>query len=343
MLLFSIGMQSRFTEWCEALIAKLVERGSDSLLISTARTSEELIQAMIDSPSEHVLVCSRQPAAWLHRVLAAANGRCVVGIADPRVCVAEFATRHGGDVVEMTRAMANACASLVPYISLPGALVLNASEHSRDLRATARNIAQYLRLPANDKNIVEILDIIPSLTGYDEESTSWENRFEAAEIALINGALAGYADLFNGGRLGRVVWMPDLFQTGDNQPLTGPIELTGRTRFLVYGPYILLPPGRWRADVSLGFVELGDSMDFAIDVHAAGQLSATTVTATDHGVAQASLAFVIDPANDFPAEIRVVNLRAAFEGRLALGPVTLTPEEGPPQELIEFLHSALDR
>ena len=84
MLMFLLGLPNQFTQWCEALIVSLAERASGSLLCSTAGSSEELLQAMIECPSQHILVSQQQPGSWLHRTLAAAHGRCIVALADPR-------------------------------------------------------------------------------------------------------------------------------------------------------------------------------------------------------------------------------------------------------------------
>jgi hypothetical protein len=69
MLIFLLGLPNQFTQWCEALIAKLAERASRSLLRSSAGSSEELLQVMIEHPSQHIFVSQRQPGNWLHRIL----------------------------------------------------------------------------------------------------------------------------------------------------------------------------------------------------------------------------------------------------------------------------------
>jgi hypothetical protein len=242
MLIFLLGLPNQFTQWCEALIAKLAERASRSLLRSSAGSSEELLQVMIEHPSQHIFVSQRQPGNWLHRILAAANGRCVVALADPRACVAELAAGPDSNLIEIIRAVASSCATLTSYLSLPGSLVLRAEEHSLDPIATARRIADHLQLPSADEDILAVLDTISPLDPDAVVTVAWENRFDAPELALINGALAGYGEYFTGTPLGNLVWAPNLFIVGDtHQRLTGPIDITGRSRCLIYGPYIRLP------------------------------------------------------------------------------------------------------
>jgi hypothetical protein len=111
MLMFLLGLPNQFTQWYEALIAKLGERASGSLVCSSAGSSEELLQAMIEHPSQRILVVQRQPGSWLHRILSAANGRCVVALADPRACVAELATGPDSNLIKIVCGVANSCAA----------------------------------------------------------------------------------------------------------------------------------------------------------------------------------------------------------------------------------------
>jgi hypothetical protein len=339
--MFLLGLPNQFTQWCETLIAKLGERASGSLLCSHAGSSEELLQAMIEHPFQGILVAQRQPGSWLHRILSAASGRCVVALGDPRACVGELATAPDANLIEIVCAVANSCATLTSFLSLPGALVLRAEEHSHDPIATARRIADHLQLPSADEGILAALDTISSPDHNAVVTVAWENRFSASELALINGALGGYAEYFSGAPLGDLVWAPNLFIVGDtHQRLNGPIDITGRGRCLIYGPYIRLPPGRWTADVAMACAELGGNKDFTVDVATTVKLHEVSINVVDQGGVHTSLPFVLDPSNDSAVEVRVSINQAAFEGRLALGAVTLRPQQASRTELLELLTTA---
>ena len=328
MLMFFFGLPNHFTEWCEALILKLAERTSGSLVCSNADSSEELLQVMVEHPSQHILVSQRQPGNWLHRVLGAANGRCVVALADPRACVAELATGPGGDLTEIVCRVANSCATLTSYLSLPGALVLRMEEDSLYAAATARKIADHLQLPTADDEIQAALDAISLLDRNALVTVAGKNFFDESKLALINGALGGYAECFTGAPLGQLMWVPDLFIVGDtHERVNGPIDITGRVRCLIYGPYIRLPPGRWTVDVAVAFTELGGSKNFTIDVGNPVRLHEVSINVVDQGGVYTSLTFVLDQTQDSPLEVRVIINQAAFQGLLALGPVILRPQQ----------------
>jgi len=338
MLMFFFGLPNHFSTWCEALILELAERTSGSLLCSNANSSEDLLQMMVEHPSQHILVSQRQPGNWLHRILSAANGRCVVALADPRACVAELATGPGGNLTEIVCRVANSCATLTSYLSLPGALILRMEEDSFYAAATARKIADHLQLPIADDEIQAALDAISLLDRNALVTVTWENLFDESKLALINGALGGYSECFTGAPLGQLVWVPDLFIVGDtHQRVSGPIDITGRVRCLIYGPYIRLPPGRWTLDVAVAFSELGDSKNFTIDVANPVRLHEVSINVVDQGGVCTSLTFVLDPTQDSPLEIRVITNQAAFHGLLALGPVILRPQQDSTQSLLELL------
>ena len=338
MLMFFFGLPNHFTEWCEALILKLAERTSGSLVCSNADSSEELLQVMVEHPSQQILVSQRQPGNWLHRVLGAANGRCVVALADPRACVAELATGPGGDLTEIVCRVANSCATLTSYLSLPGALVLRMEEDSLYAAATARKIADHLQLPTADDEIQAALDAIPLLDRNALVTVAGKNLFDKSKLALINGALGGYAECFTGAPLGQLMWVPDLFIVGDtHERVSGPIDITGRVRCLIYGPYIRLPPGRWTADVAVAFTELGGSKNFTIDVGNPVRLHEVSINVVDQGGVYTSLTFVLDQTQNSPLEVRVIINQAAFQGLLALGPVILRPQQDSTQSLLELL------
>jgi hypothetical protein len=165
---------------------------------------------------------------------------------------------------------------------------------------------------------------------------------------LVSGALAPYVRFFGrGGDLEPVVWAPDLFFATQNAadglrvPARGAIDITGRARFLIFGPYINLAPGSWVATVALGFSAETSGMSFVIEIAAGTPLTHARVQPVGEQVIETNLSFTIPPSTDCPVEIRVVNERAAFDGRIALGHVRLAPRVGGQSETEQQLIAAL--
>src|SRR5262249_12891485 len=122
-----------------------------------------------------------------------------------------------------------------------------------------------------------------------------------------------------------------LLMADGHVPANHAVDITGRVRALLYGPYITVPPGNWTAEIVLGFSQEATESNFLIDLLVAGkQTCATNIQPTRQGVYSVNLSFVIDEANTHPLEFRVINEKPAFDGRVALGRITLTPHEDTP-------------
>ena len=89
----------------------------------------------------------------------------------------------------------------------------------------ARSIAGHLQLPSSDEDIFRALDTVPPLDPPSVATAAWGGPFDASELVLINGALAGYAEYFSGGSLGDLVWAPNL--------LLSAIHISGWTARLI--------------------------------------------------------------------------------------------------------------
>ncbi len=108
-------------------------------------------------------------------------------------------------------------------------------------------------------------------------------------------------------------------------PANGPIDITGRARFLIFGPYINLAPGPWLATAVVGFSAETAGVSFVIEIVAGTQLGYARVQPTGEQVIETDLQFTIDDSVNQPVEIRIISERAAFDGRLVLGHVRLVP------------------
>jgi hypothetical protein len=111
----------------------------------------------------------------------------------------------------------------------------------------------------------------------------------------------------------------------------------------VYGPFINLPPGPWSASVILGFSPEAAGMTYIVEVFAGTQLTHARVEPEDERIFEANLHFSIDAAIDHPVQIRIHNERPAFDGRLAVGYVTVTPQAGVRGDAQAYLATVLSK
>jgi hypothetical protein len=348
MIFFSIGLPSPLVEWCDAVIARLVQSVVGSAEVISANTLDELGLALIKSGAPHFVVGSRLPSDGLRSALAENRSRFVVALDDPRAAYHNLVTRHGLQPLAATRAVAGSCASLLNYGAMENALVLRAEQNGSDPLATAEAIARHFELHVDPPDVARSVEALTEIgiTPMPSNIDPWWDRAEALEREIVNGALDGYVDHFAGRGLGKIIWARDLFVVGDSpdQPANRPIDVTGRVRNLLFGPYMVLPSGNWLAAVVLGFSKEAAEMSYGIEFIAGPRcvsLCRAAIQPDGDRVFETTLSFTIEDSTDQPISLRISNERAAFDGRLALGSVTLTRQTNRRPEIPEELQTAL--
>lgn len=151
-------------------------------------------------------------------------------------------------------------------------------------------------------------DMPPVETGATTASPL-ESDYNEALAVLRQGSGSWPATIF------RYASGPDL----SDQP--GLVDITGRPRFLINGPYIFLTPGVWRAIVRLGFdndagqkryeLQWGGSESYVDHQFLPGQSGVFEIALDHEWTAHAA------------TEVRLVLLEGAFHGQVALDSVTI--------------------
>ena len=113
-------------------------------------------------------------------------------------------------------------------------------------------------------------------------------------------------------------WGPDVFmsEAGENQRCPPVIDVTGGPRFLVFGPYLMLPAGVWRAVMSFELSPDAARRPMAVQF---GSEPHYTTAEVEIGVPGPHTVEVVHPfAEPGEAQIRLWLKRAAFHGELRL-------------------------
>jgi len=328
--LLSVGVPSRFTEWCDRVITSLAERRLGEVALVRSDAPDALASALIRIGASHFVVSSRQPGYWLRRLLDETGKSLVLVLDDPRPTVANLMATLQIDCAQATRITASSFASVTQCLPFPGALVLLASRDAAQPAATAAAIARHLGLEASEPEVEEIVASLAQKGLTAQADPEWLRNVSEQQMASIDGALSAYIEKFKGQSLRDIIWHRDLFFTDDGKPADGAIDITGRRRFLIYGPFITLPPGQWIAEVLLAFSQEATELDFVVDANAGSQLAFVNIRPRKDGILPVIFSFEIGEANDSPLEIRVLNERPAFDGKLALVQVRLDAQQQIP-------------
>lgn len=343
MIFFSVGLPGRFAECWDALTLRLAEQCLGEVSAGEFRTLDDIARATIKADTLHLVAALRQPVVQLQTEIVQSGRPFLVTLGDVYSAVRELERRSGYDRAAAVREIAGSCAALVTLAAAPAALVL-AEGKGNDPLEVAASIAHHFRFPLGDKTVAEVaasMAIDPDGLLADSHETGDD---------VVRGALEPYVKFFRtGGELEPIVWEPDLFfatqhaDDGSRIPARGAIDITGRARFLIFGPYINLIPGPWVATVSLGYSMETAGMSFFIEITAGMQLAYTRVQPAGEQIIETSLAFTIPPSSNQPVEIRVMSERAAFDGRIALGFVRLAQRPADQSEGEQRLIASLRR
>ena len=157
-------------------------------------------------------------------------------------------------------------------------------------------------------------------------------RFQEPERALVDWFAASYGPVLTGGERDMLEWPLDLFSVerkGDSDAKS--VELIGSARHIVWGPYLHLPVGGWRARVQFETIGNLSGNEIEGDICTQNkQLVRVNAKLPVHGYFEFALDFAIADPNS-PIELRVRLLKGAIEGRFGLRRVTIEPIADPGQ------------
>ena len=185
MVFISVVLPSRFGEWCNAVVARLVERALGPVESVGADTIEQFALAVMRTERPYIVVGSCQTVGRLWSALAAGERSFVLALDDPRIALQNLVLRHGNDFVESTRIVAKSCASVLSSISLPRALVLHAEQAEKDPVSTASAIARHLKLNIDEAEIAQIVTPLADLIlgRWRQEAKLWWDGLEGLRRA----------------------------------------------------------------------------------------------------------------------------------------------------------------
>jgi hypothetical protein len=333
-ILFAIGLPGRFADWCDRVAVRLLGATGGEVVSKiwpsldnmlgydlVPPTLDELGRALIGNDAEHLVIGARQPDDTLRQALAAWNTRFLVVLDDPRNAVADIVAETGTDLKLAVRAVANSCPLVMQTCKLAGALTLNADRARGDPAGAIATIAAHFEIEVAP----DLAGLVAAELAVPRTSASPAGDMPAAR-SMLDGALLGYRDWFLDGHLGQIVWTRELFTSAtDGASPTEPVDVAGGTRMLIYGPFIQLPGGSWRAQVVLGFSAEAASYTFLVDAYAEGQLAATTFRPEVAGIYRAELAFSVGEPGGKGVEVRVGIVDHDGRGQMAFGQVVLHP------------------
>jgi len=337
MLVLTVGLPGLFTDWGESVIAALITRAYGAPKVIVADKLDDIAETVIVSDVEDLVVAVRQPDARLRRAMLASVKPMVVFLDDPRQAALNLIANHAYSVVLAVRVVSAGCVKLMDFGKSESALVLMRGPDETDRPASIRKLAAHIGVQLSESDMLELIEQFSQDEAGEPDIEPNSGRMQAAlstlperDRAILDETLGTYADALAGQMPTRLIWPRDLFGVADspNEPAMRDIDIAGRARCLVFGPYMPVFAGNWKARMILGFSAETVGVPFTVDVGTPERIAHTAIIPDAAGVFEVSLDFTIEEP-DGPVEIRVFMDRAAFDGHIALGFVALTPGQTP--------------
>ena len=335
MIYCTIGVPSRFSEWCESLLNELVSGPAGRPEQFIADGLDHVGRGLVAHNCLEAIVIARQPQASFSDALMAHRAPILVTLEEPAHAIADLMADHALGYAEAVRAVASSLAALVPIIQSGKASVVTSTTAESaeqiidtlarhfgltvDAKATEAAVrGNPFRAPAPPAQIVERDGILP-----DEGEVFASLRGSVHHLAECPATGPLWRHL-HGEPLREIVWARTLFYLGDapTQAPTGPIDLTGTGRCLLFGPYIRLPVGPWSCSIVFACSERAMGASLVADVFAGAVLNSVVFKIDEPGIFEVELSFV-NSSPDHPIEVRLSTAEAAFEGEIMLGEVRM--------------------
>jgi hypothetical protein len=168
----------------------------------------------------------------------------------------------------------------------------------------------------------------------DLEIVPPQSSAEASRRPIWATALSIYRDPESGTT--NIPWSERLFIYDDkgsrDQPEWGMLDITGKPRILVWGPYLAMPPGRWRAIIRFAVDLDAARHTYRLDWGTQSDCVSAYVTPKVPGVYEAELEWEFsEPA---PAEIRLILTEGSFMGTLMFQGIKVSRV---PQTTLDFV------
>ncbi len=150
-------------------------------------------------------------------------------------------------------------------------------------------------------------------------------RLAVEERRLVDTLAQGYSAIAAGRSFTRMDWPISMLidSNPSGEVFSGRIELLGPARFLAYGPYLHLTPGRWRADIEFEISDNLSGNQLYVDAYAGDILCVVTAHLPADGNYMFQISFTItDPLE--PVQLRFQSLSGAIEGVINLDRIGLS-------------------
>lgn len=304
----------------------------------SSATLEQLRSSWASVTQQHVLYHHELPAAEVVSFFRQAQAPMLVFVDDPIAVAEALQQERGLNDIQSARAASIHVSVLEEIWAAPDVMVINAGfNRTLSLNEFVRSLAAFLSLPCSDHQVLQVAGLLQQQNGSRiERDQPWEipnsnqgdavirREYSTEETAQMHRYLGSYRSVSTQQPLRAVVWPEEIFVSLDQggHGLNGMLDMTGRQRSIIDGPWFGLPRGRWRATIE--FAVADNLMGCVMQVNVFGHtvLRQGRVTLPESGRYMCDLDFQHDDAR-VPLVIQFTLDRGVLQGRFGLVQVKL--------------------
>jgi hypothetical protein len=341
MLLSTFGTPSALMYGGLNLVRNLTELGIGAHKLANANTTDELRKALAElksSDEPKVVFYSDLPSAELCALFIKSRAPIVLFVDNFDDVVTYVSEARGMSLPDSVRLASRSFCALEPVIRSELVLKFDARTYLRPIREVLREISEFFGAKLSEASLDHVLD---SLVGKDVQASisnylfgafpatkppgSGLQRLSPDDRRIVTHMLKPYSAVAAGQSFDRMDWPVSMFMDSAAPVggFSGRIELLGPARFLAYGPYLHLTPGRWSAEVVLEIAENHSGNQLYVDAYAGKILSIINAPLAPQGTYRFRISFNIDDALE-PVQLRFQTMSGAIEGVITLNRVELT-------------------
>lgn len=329
-----LGLPGPFTSWCRVVLCELIaERGERASDTHIAGSLADIATELMRRDEEHLVFSAGRPDVALTARLKEFRRPILLALSDPRQGALHLFRSGKADERTSVRLISGDCSCLVGFNDTDHVTRLHLEDALADPLSAIQRIGAAFGLRADamqarrvlERTVTQLADTTgPDNGGADPKAGLVESYGEALGAAA-DYVLGGFEQLLAGDRDAPLIITKEFFLAGDppHDHVTHPLDMTGRARFIAFGPYMHIPAGAWSLRYVVGFSAEAMGTPCIIDVGVSEgpvyhELTRAHMAVSSRGRMEISLSFEItDPL--MPLQVRLLTEKAIFDGRMAIG------------------------
>ena len=329
-----LGLPGPFTSWCRAVVCELVaERGERASDTHIAGSLADIATELLRSDRDHLVFSVGRPDVTLMARLKEFRRPLLLALSDPRQGALHLFRSGKADERTSVRLISGDCSCLVGFDDVDHVTRLHLEDALADPLSAIQRIGAVYGLKPDasqarrvlERTVTQLADATgPDVGGADPKAGLIESFGETLGAAA-DYVLGGFEQMLAGQRDTPLIITKEFFLAGDppHDHVTLPLDMTGRARFIAFGPYMHIPAGAWSLRYVVGFSAEAMGTPCIIDVGVSEgpvyhELTRAPMAVSSRGRMEISLSFEItDPL--MPLQVRLLTEKAIFDGRMAIG------------------------